>query len=199
VNALITTLAMMGILRGVAIMLAKNPIPVPQSVSNLGSIFVLGFQIPTYYMIVIVIIGAFLLARTRYFRQLYYIGANRKAADLSGINSRRVLLVTFVISGFLAGFVGVVQAAGTNAAIGIIQDGIELKVITAVIIGGGSLSGGKGMILGAFMGALFMLLIDTIMTIASVNNMFQPFIIGIILVLAVTLDVVIQKRYGASR
>jgi ribose transport system permease protein len=199
VNALITTLAMMGILRGVAIMLAKSPIPVPQSVGNLGAIFVLGFQIPTYYMIGIVILGAFLLARTRYFRQLYYIGANRKAADLSGINSRRVLLVTFVISGFLAGFVGVVQAAGTNAAIGIIQDGIELKVITAVIIGGGSLSGGKGTILGAFMGALFMLLIDTIMTIASVNNMFQPFIIGIILVLAVTLDVVIQKRYGASR
>jgi ribose transport system permease protein len=199
VNALITTLAMMGILRGIAIMLAKNPIPVPPSVAALGGTMVLGFQIPTYYMIVIVLIGAFLLARTRYFRQLYYIGANRKAADLSGIDSRRVLLVTFVISGFLAGFVGVVQAAGTNAAIGIIQDGIELKVITAVIIGGGSLTGGKGTILGAFMGALFMLLIDTIMTIASVNNMFQPFIIGIILVLAVTLDVVIQRRYGASR
>ena len=199
VNALITTLAMMGILRGVAIMLAPSAISVPPSVANLGSIFLLGFQIPTYYMIVLVLIGAFLLARTRYFRQLYYIGANRKAADLSGINSRRVLLVTFVISGFLAGFVGVVQAAGTNAAIGIIQDGIELKVITAVIIGGGSLSGGKGTILGAFMGALFMLLIDTIMTIASVNNMFQPFIVGIILVLAVTLDVIIQRRYGASR
>jgi len=199
VNALITTLAMMGILRGIAIMLAKNPIPVPQEVANIGAPFVLGFQIPTYYMVVIVVIGAFLLARTRYFRQLYFIGGNRRAAELSGINARRVLLTTFVISGFLAGFVGVVQAASTNAAIGIIQDGIELKVITAVIIGGGSLTGGKGTVLGAFMGALFMLLLDTIMTIASVNNMYQPFIIGIILVLAVTLDVVIQKRYGASR
>lgn len=199
VNALITTLAMMGILRGAAIMLAKSPIHVPDSVVVLGGTLVLGFQIPTYYMIVIVLIGAFLLARTRYFRQLYYIGANRKAADLSGINSRTVLLVTFTISGFIAGLVGVVQAAGTMAAIGIILDGIELKVITAVIIGGGSLNGGKGTILGAFMGALFMLLIDTIMTIASVNNMFQPFIIGIILVLAVTLDVVIQRKYGASR
>jgi ribose transport system permease protein len=180
-------------------MLAKNPIPVPQAFGNLGAPFVLGFQIPIYYLIVIVLVGAFLLARTRYFRQLYFIGGNRRAADLSGINARRVLLVTFVISGFLAGFVGVVQAASTNDAIGIIQDGIELKVITAVIIGGGSLTGGKGTVLGAFMGAFFMLLLDTIMTIASVNNMYQPFIIGIILVLAVTLDVVIQRRYGASR
>jgi len=92
-----------------------------------------------------------------------------------------------------------VQAASTTAAIGIIQEGIELKVITAVIIGGGSLTGGKGTVLGAFMGAFFMLLLDTIMTIASVNNMYQPFIIGIILVLAVTLDVVVQKKYGAAR
>lgn len=199
VNALITTLAMMGILRGIAVMLAKSPIPVPQGVANLGATFVLGFQIPIYYLIAIVLIGAFLLARTRYFRQLYYIGGNRKAAELSGINARRVLLVTFLISGFLAGFVGVVQAAGSNAAIGIIQDGIELKVVTAVIIGGGSLAGGKGTVLGAFMGALFMLLIDTIMTIASVNNMYQPFIVGIILVLAVTLDVVLQRKFGAGR
>ncbi len=199
VNALITTLAMMGILRGVAIMLAKNPIPVPQSVANLGAPYVLGLQIPTYYLVFFVLLGAFLLAKTRYFRQLYFIGANRRAAELSGIDAKKVLLVTFLISGFLAGFVGVVQAASSNAAIGIIQDGIELKVITAVIIGGGSLTGGKGTVLGAFMGSLFMLLIDTIMTIASVNNMFQPFIIGIILVLAVTMDVVIQRRYGASR
>lgn len=199
VNPLITTLAMMGILRGIAVMLAKHPIHLPEAVANLGAPFVLGFQIPSYYMIVIVLIGAFLLARTRYFRQLYFIGGNRRAAELSGINAQRVLLVTFIISGFLAGFVGVVQAASTTAAIGIIQEGIELKVITAVIIGGGSLTGGKGTVLGAFMGAFFMLLLDTIMTIASVNNMYQPFIIGIILVLAVTLDVVVQKKYGAAR
>jgi ribose transport system permease protein len=199
VNALITTLAMMGMLRGIAIMLAKHPIHLPEAVANLGAPFILGFQIPSYYMVAIVIAGAFLLARTRYFRQLYFIGGNRRAAELSGINSRLVLLVTFIISGFLAGFVGVVQAASTTAAIGIIQEGIELKVITAVIIGGGSLTGGKGTVFGAFMGAFLMLLLDTIMTIASVNNMYQPFIIGIILVLAVTLDVVIQKKYGASR
>jgi ribose transport system permease protein len=199
VNPLITTLAMMGILRGFAVMAAKNPIPVPQEVANLAAPFVLGLQVPVYYMAAIVLLGAFLLAKTKYFRQLYYIGANRRAAELSGINARRVLLVTFLISGFLAGLVGVIQAASTNAAIGVIQDGIELKVITAVVIGGGSLSGGKGTVLGGLMGALFMVLIDTIMTIASVNNMYQPFIVGIILVLAVTFDVVIQNRYGATR
>ena len=198
VNALITTLAMMGILRGVAIMLAKNPIPVPEAFARVGAPFVLGFQIPTYYMLVIVLAGAFLLARTMYFRQLYYIGANRRAAELSGIDAKKVLLTTFLLSGFLAGVVGIVQAASSNAAIGIIHEGIELKVITAVIIGGGSLSGGRGTVLGAFMGTLFMLLVDTIMTIASVNNMYQPFIVGVILVLAVTLDVVIQKKLGAS-
>jgi len=199
VNALITTLAMMGILRGVAIMLAKNPIQVSASFASVGAPFVLGFQIPTYYMFVIVLIGAFLLSRTMYFRQLYYIGANRRAAELSGIDAKKVLLTAFLISGFLAGFVGIVQAASSNAAIGIIHEGIELKVITAVIIGGGSLAGGRGTVLGAFMGTLFMLLVDTIMTIASVNNMYQPFIVGVILVLAVTLDVVIQKKLGASR
>jgi len=198
VNALITTLAMMGILRGIAIMLAKNPISVSATFASVGAPFFLGFQIPTYYMLVIVLAGAFLLSRTMYFRQLYYIGANRRAAELSGIDGKKVLLTAFLISGFLAGFVGIVQAASSNAAIGIIHEGIELKVITAVIIGGGSLSGGRGTVLGAFMGTLFMLLVDTIMTIASVNNMYQPFIVGVILVLAVTLDVVIQKKLGAS-
>jgi len=198
VNALITTLAMMGILRGVAIMLAKNPIGVSETFASVGAPFVLGFQIPTYYMVVIVLFGAVVLARTTYFRQLYYIGANRRAAELSGVDAKKVLLTAFVVSGFLAGFVGIVQAASSNAAIGIIHEGIELKVITAVIIGGGSLAGGRGTVLGAFMGTLFMLLVDTIMTIASVNNMYQPFIVGVILVLAVTLDVVIQKKLGAS-
>jgi ribose transport system permease protein len=195
VNALITTLATLGILRGIAILLTGGGIAtLPPSFLLLGQHIIFGLQIPVYYMIGIVGLGAFLLGKTRYFRKYYFIGSNTKAASLSGINVDRCLIVNFTIMGLLAGITGAVLTARLNVAIGTIGAGTELKVITAVIIGGASLSGGRGSVLGAFMGTLFLGMINNIMVIGGINVYFQSIVIGVVLLAAVLLDVTLQRK-----
>ncbi|UCB46839.1 MAG: ABC transporter permease [Spirochaetota bacterium] len=196
VNPLITTLAMLGILRGIAVLIAGPGIAaLPPKFTILGQKMILGLQIPSYYLFAITIIGTFLLSKTRYFRQLYYIGGNPKAAALSGIKVAKTLTVNFIIMGVIAGITGVILAARLNSAIGLVGAGVELRVLTGVIIGGGSLSGGKGTIPGAFMGALFMGFIYNVMVIAGVNVYYQSIVIGIILLSAVSLDVILLKKF----
>jgi ribose transport system permease protein len=199
VNALIATLAVMGIMRGVSILIAgAGIIGLPEAFSALGQNVVLGLQMPVYYMLVLVVIGAVILAKTRYFRQMYFIGSNAKAARLSGINVDRCLIVNFITMGLMCGLSGVILTARLSSAIGTIGTGVELRVITAVVIGGGSLSGGKGTVPGAFMGALFMGLLNNMMVIGGVNVYFQSIVIGVVLLGAVSLDVYLQKRYGGA-
>jgi ribose/xylose/arabinose/galactoside ABC-type transport system permease subunit len=159
---------------------------------------VFGIQIPVYYMLFIVVVGALLLAKTRFFRQIYYVGSNRKAANLSGIPADRILVILFVVMGTLAGFAGVVLASQLRAAVAQIGNGIELRVIAAVVIGGGSLAGGKGTVSGAILGALFMVLLGTVMIITGVSIYIQNMIVGAVLIGAVTLDAILQKKYGAT-
>ena len=193
-NPLISTLAMMGILRGISKLIASTRIPLPDAIIMLGQKTVLGIELPAYYLVIIVSIFAVLLAKLRFFRQLYYIGSNQKAAELSGINVKLILLLNFVLMGILAGFIGIVKAGKLTAAIATIGSGVELRVITAVIIGGGSLNGGKGTIFGAFMGALFMALVSNIMLLSGIPIAFHSMIIGIIMLLAVILDVKMQPK-----
>lgn len=200
VNALIATLAMMGILRGIAILIAgAGIIGLAESYSALGQFVFLGLQMPVYYMIILVIIGSILLAKTRFFRQMYFIGGNQKAASLSGINVDRCLIINFIVMGILSGISGVVLTARLSSAIGTIGAGVEMRVITAVVIGGGSLAGGRGTVLGAFMGALFMGLLNNMMVIGGVNVYYQSIVIGLVLLGAVSIDVYLQKRYGGVR
>lgn len=197
VNALIATLAMMGILRGISILIAGAGIlGFPENFTVLGQKVILGFQMPVYYLVAFVIIGSVLLAKTRFFRQLYFIGGNARAARLSGINVDRCLIINFVVMGILCGLAGVMLTARLGSAIGTIGSGVELRVVTAVVIGGGSLAGGKGTIPGAFMGALFMGLLNNMMVIGGVNVYYQSIVIGLVLLAAVSLDVYLQKRYS---
>jgi ribose transport system permease protein len=149
-------------------------------------------------MLILVVVGAILLSRFRYFRRFYFIGGNMRSARLSGINVSNTLIAMFVIMGLLAGLAGVIFAARMGNASGNTLPNIELNVITATIIGGGSLSGGKGTVLGAFMGVLFINLIKTSMVIAGIDIYWQPIIVGAILIAAVVIDIVLQERYGAS-
>lgn len=200
INALIATLAMSGVLRGIAILIAGAGISgLPKTFTAMGQVIFLGLQLPVYYLLFLVLLSGFLLAKTRYFRQLYFIGGNIKAAELSGINTVRTMIVNFFIMGMLAGISGVVIAARLRTAIGNLGAGVEMRVITAVIIGGGSLAGGRGDILGAFMGALFMGVLNNVMVIAGVNVYYQSIVIGLVLIGAVSIDAFLQGRYGGVR
>ena len=197
VNALVTTLAMMGILRGFSILIAGSGIVnLPDAFLGFGQEIVFGLQLPVYYMIILAVLFGFILAKTRYFRQLYFIGGNRRAAELSGINVTTTLIVSFTLMGALAGFAGITVASRLNAAIGTIAQGVELRVIAAVVVGGGSLAGGRGNVAGAVMGALFMGLVNNVMVIAGVNVYWQSIVVGLVLLTAVIIDVIVQRRFA---
>ncbi len=199
VNPLIQTLAMMGIVRGLALMVTGSGIQnLPGAYSMLGQAKVLGFQTPVWYMVIIVFLFAFLVRRTVFFRRYYYIGGNEKAAELSGIRVGRMKIYSFVIMSSLAGMAGIILSARLGAAMPTVGQGMELKVITAVILGGASLLGGQGKILGALLGTLFMGLISNIMILSRVSGYWQQIILGIILILAVSIDLLVQQRRGLT-
>lgn len=195
INAMIQTLAMMGIARGLALMASGGGISnLPKVFNALGQTKILGIQIPVYVMVIFVIIFAILVSRTVFFRRNYYIGGNEKAAFLSGINVKKMMLFNFVLCSFLAGVAGILLAARLGMAESSSGTGLELTVITAVILGGASLKGGQGNIWGAILGTIFMGLTGNIMIIARVPVEWQRIVTGTILILAVTIDVVMKKE-----
>lgn len=194
VNALIATLGTMGIYRGIAVLLGGPGITfLPDSFSRPGQAVILGLQGPIWMMAVIAAVFSFLLSRTRYFRQYYYIGNNATAARLSGIDVPRMQIAGFAIMGFLAGFSGIAFASRVGTSVSISGDGAELRIITAAILGGASLTGGKGTIWGALVGVGFIALINNALIIASVSAYWQSIITGVVLVAAVAMDRFMKK------
>ncbi len=189
VNALIATLGTMGIYRGVAVLVGGPGITfLPASFSKPGQTVILGLQAPVWLMLAIAILFNFLLGYTRFFRQFYYIGNNAEAARLSGIDVPRMQTVGFTIMGCLAGIAGIAFASRVGTSVSVAGDGAELRIITAVILGGASLNGGKGTIWGALIGVFFVALINNALIIGSVSAYWQSIITGAVLVLAVSMD-----------
>lgn len=191
INALITTLGTLTIYRSLTYVTAGTGVtPISDAFAAYGRAHdpILRLQSPFWIMLAVVIIGGWLVARTRFFRQFYFIGGNPRAAQLSGIRVDRLVLVGFIIMGALAGLAGVLGAARLNAAVVNAGVGMELKVITATVLGGASLKGGEGTILGGILGVLFIALIENAMIINSVGVFWQGLVVGVVLLLAVSLD-----------
>lgn len=195
INPMIQTLAMMGIVRGGALMVSGAGIQnLPYWFTAIGQSKLLGIQMPVWYMLLAVSMFAFLMQKTIFFRRYYYIGSNEKAAALSGIRVRQMKMVAFIVSATLAGVAGILLASRLGAALSTSGRGLELRVITAVILGGASLSGGQGKIPGALLGAVFMGVVSNIMILARVSGYWQEIILGLILITVVWVDKVLQKR-----
>lgn len=189
VNALIATLGTMGIYRGIAVLVGGPGITfLPRSFSRPGQAVFLGLQGPVWLMIAVALVSGFMLARFRYFRQYYYIGNNEAAARLSGIDVPRLQIAGFTVMGLLAGLSGIAFASRVGTSVSISGDGAELRVITAAILGGASLSGGKGTIGGALLGVCFVALISNTLIMGTVSAYWQSIITGAVLVTAVALD-----------
>ncbi|TPW28941.1 sugar ABC transporter permease [Martelella alba] len=140
-------------------------------------------------MAVLTVIYAFITEKTTFGRRVYAIGGNLKAAQLSGINTRRLTFLTFVNMGMLAGLAGLVFAARLNIATPGAGNGFELDVIAAVFIGGASMSGGVGKIVGAVVGAFIMGILNNGMSILGIGIDYQQVIKGLVLLAAVFFDV----------
>ena len=195
INALITTLAMSGILRGVTQMASPSGVAnLPDKFKPFGQTVFLGLQSPFWAMMFIVLVSWFSLSRLRFFRQFYYVGSNPKAATLSGIKVPRLIVVGFTIMGAFAGLAGTLLASRLSNAVVLAGTGVELRAITAAILGGASLSGGVGTVPGIFLGVLFVSLIQNMLIISHVPVFWQGIVVGIILLAAIGIDQFGQNR-----
>ena len=195
VNALITTLGTMGIFQGVALLVGGPGITfLPDSFTKFGQFEFLRLQAPVWLLLGLALVAHYCLAHTRFFRQYYYIGSKTKAAHLSGIKVERMQMLAFTIMGVLAGVAGITYASRIATASSTVGIGSELQAITAVILGGASLTGGKGTIWGAMIGVFFMGLMKNVLIISRVSSEWQGIILGAVLVLAVALDSVMNRK-----
>lgn len=198
IAAIIATLGTMQIFRGTAWLIKDATVMVRDPV-----ILTLGrgrlFGVVPYVTIVAVAILAityYLLKFTSFGRKVYMVGGNEHASYLSGINVNRIKFVAFVISGITAGIAGFLLSAQVGAALPQSGSGTEMSTISAVILGGISLAGGKGKIAGIILGILILQTINNGLTLLSVNAYFQMVVSGSVLILAVLIDII---RSGALR
>ena len=160
-----------------------------------GGLFIAhGIAIPVLIAIGVGIAVTFLATRTRFGRYVYAIGGNPEAAELAGVNTRRVIVKVFMLMGLLAAISGAVSIARLNAATNAEGTLAELLVVAAAVIGGTSLSGGVGTVPGAMLGALLMQSLQSGMVLLGVDTPLQSIVVGAVLVVAVGIDAAYRRR-----
>ncbi len=201
INPFIATLGMQIIIRGLLLVIAhgRAVLNLPSSFTVIGQGRLFHIQYPIFVMLALVIVGDLMLRNSRFLRQNYFIGGNRRAAWLSGINVDLVIIVDYCIVALLAGIAGLLITARLGSSSLTVGTGTELRVITAAILGGASLSGGEGSVLGAFLGALFMGVLANALNLLGVDVYWQNLVTGLILIIAVVVDVVNERRKGGPR
>lgn len=201
INPFITTLGMMGIARGISLAVTEGTIlaGLPQE------FFVYGqgrtFDIPNLILIAlfVILVGDILMRRSSAFRQIYYVGGNEEAARLSGINVDRIKIAVFTLSGLLAAFAGVLSLSRFTVGDPGSGLGEELRIIAACIIGGCSLRGGKGTVIGGLLGLIFVGFINNGMILLRVPVYWQQLSMGVVLLLAVGFDTLSQRWQMRTR
>ena len=153
-----------------------------------------GIAYPVLLALGVAALMTILANRRRFGRYVYAIGGNPDAAELSGINTRRILMWTFVIMGVLAAVGAIISTARSQSATAAAGTGMELSVIAAAVIGGTSFAGGIGTIPGAVMGALIIQSLITGMQLMRWDNSYVQIAVGVVLVVAVGIDTVVRKR-----
>jgi ribose/xylose/arabinose/galactoside ABC-type transport system permease subunit len=200
IPSFIVTLGMMYIARGIVQFLTRgNPVyPLPNNFNILGQGFVLGVPVVVIVALVLGIVGHITLTKSVFGRSIFATGGNSETARVSGINIVQISLLTYVLNGAASGIAGVLTAARLGSALSNAGTGMELTVIAAVIIGGTSLFGGSGSIVGTAVGALLMSVIANGMVFLKVSIYLQAVVIGVIIILAVGLDQYNRKRLGMT-
>jgi D-xylose transport system permease protein len=167
-----------------------NSLEIPE-----GGMFIShGFAIPVLIAIAVGIFMTFLTTRTRFGRYVFAIGGNPEAAELAGINTKRVTMMIFALMGALVGISATIASARLNSATNALGQFDELYVIAAAVIGGTSFAGGIGTIYGAMLGALVMQSLQSGMVLVGFDSAVQQMVVGCVLVLAVWLDTLYRKK-----
>lgn len=191
-NAFITTIASMQILRGVAYLISDGQTLV---ISNpafkfIGRGYLFGIPVTLIVMIVCYLIFHFISKYTVFGRTIYMIGGNPQASFLSGIKVMRVKATLYIINGMMAGLAGVMLAAQTGAGLPMAAMETNMTALSAVILGGAGLTGGRGTVLGTFIGVFVLCTLNNGMVMLNVQSFWQQVIIGSVLLLSVSIDAV---------
>jgi ribose/xylose/arabinose/galactoside ABC-type transport system permease subunit len=199
IPAFIVTLGTMGIFRGLALMVSKGLAisPLPGAFSTLSGSF-LHDKVPVLLipMVIVVVVFAYLMRFTLLGRYTYAIGSNLQAAKLSGINVDAHTIKIFTIHGMLTGLSGMMLMTRLTSGQPTEGQGDELMVIAAVVIGGGSLSGGMGTVIGALIGTLIMQFLRQGCLLLHIGDFTQKIIIGVIIIAAVAFDEYRRRARG---
>jgi ribose/xylose/arabinose/galactoside ABC-type transport system permease subunit len=187
----IVTLGMMGLARGAALVITKGSTisGLPPQYLMIGQGYILGtVPIPVIIMLVIAVILHIVLSRTTFGRRIYFIGSNEEAALLSGINVNQIKVIVFTLCAALASSQAVIETARMSTAQPASGIGYELTAIGAVIIGGASMKGGEGTILGTILGATLLGMMTNGLILVGVSAYWQQVFSGGIIIVAVALD-----------
>ena len=159
-----------------------------------GLSFQTGYPIPVLITLAVGVVMTFLARRTRFGRYIFATGGNPEAAELAGINTKRLTVLVFTLMGALVGISAIIASARLDAATTALGTLNELYVIAAAVIGGTSLAGGIGTIYGAILGALLMQSLQSGMALLNVDSAWTNIVVGGVLVLAVFVDQVYRRR-----
>lgn len=197
----IVTLAALTAVRGIALLITQGystPVTDPVLVA-IGQGTFLGLYTPTWIALVAVIVAWYVFNRTRYGRYVVALGSNAESLRRSGVDTKRLLMVVMTVAGVTAALAGVVTAARLGSGSSNSGDGFELEAITAVVLGGTRLSGGKGSIIGTLIGALTLGIISNGLVLAHVDVYWVPIVQGTILIVAIFLNSTLFKRMIGGR
>ena len=192
----IVTLGTLGVFRG-STLLISNGLPVhqiPQAFSFLGEGNLLGVPFVLWVLVICAVGMHFVLEHTRLGRYAFAIGSNSAAAVYAGIPVSRYTMAVYAIGGLLTGLAGMIEASRLMTGQPTAGNGYELQAIAAVVIGGGSLHGGEGSVMGTLVGAFIMGLISNGSDLLGISNYVQQVIIGAVIILAVSVDELRKRR-----
>lgn len=196
VSAIVITLGMMTVVRGLAYIISGGlPVyDIPESIVFLGQGYIMGIPVPVIIMLIIVLIMGLILKYTYFGRYVYSIGGNVEAAKLAGVSVNKITVSLYAISAFLAAIAGVILTGRISSGSPQSGTSTEMDVVTAVVIGGVSVNGGKGSMLGAFLGAVIIGVLTNGLTIINIGEYYQQVVKGAVLILAVAFDVLANKE-----
>lgn len=192
----IVSLSLMQIARGLAFRMTdgKSVSAIPERWTSFGGGSLFGVPLPVLLMVVLYVAAHILMSHTAFGRYVYAVGGNQEAARLCGVPVRRVLVMVYVICGALAGIAGLILSSKLRSGDPKIGNMLELEVISAVVVGGTSLMGGEGRVLGTLIGAFIIAVISNGMNLLNVDSYDQRIIMGIVLLAAVLIDNIKRRR-----
>ena len=192
----IATLGALGIYRGLTL-LTTGGVPIANLTHDFGALAngnILQIPVPLFFVIAMAVLVYLILKFTKLGRYAYAIGSNVEAARCSGIRIGLYTVMIYALNGALTGMSGMIEAARLVTGQPTAGDGYELRVIAAVVIGGGSLNGGQGTVVGTVIGAMIMGLLSNGCNLLGISSFLQQVIIGIVIVLAVSFDELQRRR-----